>query len=75
MAAKATVSARYALCAPYAATATPPRSGPTVWPRFMPMVLRALAAGSCSRGTRRGIIEERAGELTAKNPPWSATAA
>ncbi len=49
--------------------------GPTVRPRFMLTVFRALAAGSRSAGTRRGIIAERAGEASAKKAAWRATAA
>ncbi len=42
--------------------------GPMVRPRFMLTVFRALAAGSWWLGTSRGIIAERAGELSAKKP-------
>lgn len=44
-------------------------------PVVVVMEFSALAAGSCSAGSSRAIIEERAGALRAKQTAWRATTA
>ncbi|SUP62765.1 Uncharacterised protein [Streptomyces griseus] len=44
-------------------------------PKVVVMELSALAAGSCSAGSSRGIIEERAGAFSAAQTAWSETIA
>lgn len=52
---------------------TPPRAGPTIDPKVMVTVFRALAAGSCSTGSSLGIMADRAGPVSAPQTAWSAT--
>ena len=58
---------------PVAATSRPPSTGPSVKPMFHVIMPRALAAGSSSDGTMRGMIDWRAGLPTAKQADAIAT--
>ncbi len=70
-----TASTVYAARYPHQPTISPPSIGPTSAPVVLVMELSALAAGSCSGGSSRAIIEERAGALSAKQTAWRATIA
>ena len=58
---------------PVNATRSPPRTGPRVKPTFHVIMPSALAAGSSSAGTMRGMIDWRAGLPTAKKADCTAT--
>lgn len=54
MPAKETALSANTTLGPVAATSAPARAGPTARPMFMPMLLKAAAAGIWLRGTRSG---------------------
>ena len=73
---KATTSTTYTVVTPpVSAMTTPPSSGPRVKPMLHTSMPSAFAAGSSSSLTSRGMIDERAGLPTAKNPACTATTA
>ncbi len=67
-AANVTVSKRKAEATPTVASNSPPSTGPATAMAWKPSWLRAMAAGSRSRGTRRGMADDRAGWSTAPRP-------
>ncbi len=67
-AAKVTASKKNAAGTPTVAMRSPPRAGPMTAIVLKPSWFKAIAAGSRSAGTRRGIDEVRAGWSTAPTP-------
>ena len=61
-------SAVYAPANPTVAMSSPPIAGPTIEAAWKFSWLRAMAAGSRSAGTSRGIDDERAGWSTEASP-------
>ena len=60
-------SIRYSVDRSTQRSITPASSGPTIAPNCMTVMFNALAAGSWSPGSIRGIAAARVGELIAKN--------
>src|SRR3954447_16149779 len=58
----------YAHCTPEMATTTPPTAGPTTIVAFHMTWFRASAVGTCSRGTRRGVMAARVGDAMPDTP-------